>query len=466
MNRDGINLDEISYRGILMDLLKNVWMIILTAAAVWLGCTGVGKLLYQPQYTASSTLVVTVMGSSNAYSSLSTATQMADVFSEVFQSSALRSQIEEDVGGSIEGSISCSLIEETNLLVLSATSPDPRQAYLLINSALQHYEDVSGYVFSNASLEIVQEPSVPSEPSSSSWLIARRNLLALLGAVAMAGIIVLFYLFRFTVKNPLSASRQLDGTIHGVVPFERKREPGARKNSALLLTSPVVSMNFAESLRRAQARIEHDMRSKNKKVLLVTSISENEGKSTTAANIALALAEKRKNVLLIDGDLRKPAQYKIFGGNLQLKGSLENVLRRKQNFADAVTRNTKTGIYQLFQEKAAANPSAILDPALMSQMISYYKNVMDYVIVDCSPTAVAADAELWMQVCDTGVLVVRQDWSDVRAINDTADLIWQTCGDFSGFILNAFHDEWFSGQSAYGYSYKTYGSGSEHGERG
>ena len=54
MNRDGINLDEISYRGILMDLLKNVWMIILTAAAVWLGCTGVGKLLYQPQYTASS----------------------------------------------------------------------------------------------------------------------------------------------------------------------------------------------------------------------------------------------------------------------------------------------------------------------------------------------------------------------------------------------------------------------------
>ena len=85
MNRDGINLDEISYRGILMDLLKNVWMIILTAAAVWLGCTGVGKLLYQPQYTASSTLVVTVMGSSNAYSSLSTATQMADVFSEVFQ---------------------------------------------------------------------------------------------------------------------------------------------------------------------------------------------------------------------------------------------------------------------------------------------------------------------------------------------------------------------------------------------
>ena len=73
--------------------------------------------------------------------------EMAGVFSEVFQSDALREKILEDTGEEIRGSISCASIEETNLLVLNAVSPDPRQAFLLMNSALKHYEDVSAMCF-------------------------------------------------------------------------------------------------------------------------------------------------------------------------------------------------------------------------------------------------------------------------------------------------------------------------------
>ncbi len=61
-----------------------------------------------------------------------------------------------------------------------------------------------------------------------------------------------------------------------------------------------------------QAKVEYHMRRRHQKVLLVTSITENEGKSTIAANIALALAEKNRKVLLVDGDLKKPAQNKVF----------------------------------------------------------------------------------------------------------------------------------------------------------
>ena len=62
----------------------------------------------------------------------------------------------------------------------------------------------------------------------------------------------------------------------------------------------------------------------------------------------------------------------------------------------------------------------------------------------------AADAELWMQVCDTALLVVREDWSDVRAVNDTVDLIWQSSGDFAGFVLNAFRGKTVRNQYGYG----------------
>ena len=150
MNRELFRLDEISIRGLCLELLRSLWMILVIGVSLWLGITGVHTLIYEPVYTSTATLVVTVKGQTSAYSSLSVTSQMADVFGEVFQSSALRSRIIEDVGEEIAGDITCTPITDTNLLTLSVSSPDPRQAYLFINSALENYEQVAQDVFSNA----------------------------------------------------------------------------------------------------------------------------------------------------------------------------------------------------------------------------------------------------------------------------------------------------------------------------
>lgn len=453
MKRELFNLDEISIRGLCLDLLRNFWMIILAAATVWLAVTGIHNFTYGPEYTSSATLVVSVKGESNIYSSLSTATQMAGVFSQVFQSDALRDRITEEVGEDIQGEITCSSISETNLLTLQTTCPDPRQAYLFINSALKNYEEVAEDVFANASLEIVQEPQVPSAPSNSSWLLVRRKLLTALGAVGMAAVLCLLYVFRFTVKNLVSASRQLDGSICGVIPFERKRfgrKKKARKQS-LLLDSPAVSMNFAESSRKMETKVEYHMHRKHQQVLLVTSISENEGKSTVAANIALALGEKHKKVLLVDGDLRKPAQYKIFEEESKGRISLDKVMRGQASWKDTMVCGTRDKIWKLFQYHGVLNPEETLRGDVLQKLVREWKQEMDYIIIDCSPTAVSTDAEIWMEAADTVLLVVRQDWSDVRVINDVVDVVWQSGRDFAGFVLNAFHEEWMKGQREYGY---------------
>ena len=81
---------------------------------------------------------------------------------------------------------------------------------------------------------------------------------------------------------------------------------------ALLITNPTISFGYLEAFQKLSFRIHSEMKSKNQKVLLVTSIGENEGKSTVASNIALALAQNGSNVVLADLDLRRPAIYKIF----------------------------------------------------------------------------------------------------------------------------------------------------------
>ena len=81
---------------------------------------------------------------------------------------------------------------------------------------------MAGDVFSNSALQIVQDPEVPSAPSNTSWALSHRYLLAGLAMIAMAGVICLFYLLRFTVKTPACGARQLDGKIRGTIPYEAK----------------------------------------------------------------------------------------------------------------------------------------------------------------------------------------------------------------------------------------------------
>ncbi len=445
MEREIFRIDEISWQGLCMDLIRNAWMILLAAVTVWLAAGGIHNIIYEPQYSSSATLVVSTGGSGNTYSSLSTATQMADVFGQVFQSEALRNLIAADTGEQIQGTVTCDSVEETNLLVLTATSPDPRQAYLYINSALKHYEEVAGDVFSNSVLQVVQEPEVPEQPSNTSWILSQRYLLALLGAFGMAAVICLFYVLRFTVKNEMCASRQLDGKIRGVIPFEKKQSGDGKKNpkQSLLLNSPLVTMAFAEAARSAAAKVEYRMRKKGQKVLLVASVTENEGKSTVAANIALAMAEKRRRVLLIDGDMRKPAQHKVFEIKGKKENSFDQVLTGKAEWKDVMHYSKSCRIWELLQFQPAEHPEEVLKTGMIETLMAEWKENFDYIIIDCSPTAVSTDAEIWMDAADTVLLVVREDWADIRVINDMVDIIWQSGTDFAGFILNAFHREWF-----------------------
>ena len=176
-----------------------------------------------------------------------------------------------------------------------------------------------------------------------------------------------------------------------------------------------------------------------------------------AANIALAMAEKHKKVLLVDGDLRKPAQYKVFEEEQTGRDSFNQLLKEKGNWREKIYYNKANQLWELFQFHSVEEPAAVLDGSFLEKLAEEWKSEMDYIIIDCSPVSISTDAEHLMKMADSVVLVVRQDWSDVRVINDTVDMIWQSDCDFSGFILNAFYKEWI--QTGYSYGYEGYERG-------
>lgn len=319
-SREEINLDEISIYGILRNLALNFWLVLLAAAGAWFLVTGVKEMSWTPRYTSSAVMAVNSRGTGNdAYSSLSLTSQMAGIFSEVFSSNVLKDRIAQSLGQEeVEAEISAAVVTETNLITLSVTAGDPRQAYMVLQAAIDNYDTVSDYLFSNAVLRMVQEPDIPFAPSNPLRIDRIRTLAAAGAGAAVCACIALLSVMRFTVQTRTGARRNLDGRILETLPFEKKyktlRERFSRRKKGILITSPLVGMGFAESVEKLAAQLEHHMARRGQKVLLVSSVAENEGKSSVAANLALALAERGRRVILMDADMKKPAIWRLTDG--------------------------------------------------------------------------------------------------------------------------------------------------------
>ena len=244
-SREEINLDEISIYGILRNLALNFWLVLLAAAGAWFLVTGVKEMSWTPKYTSSAVMAVNSRGTGNdAYSSLSLTSQMAGIFSEVFSSNVLKDRIAQSLGQEeVEAEISAAVVTETNLITLSVTAGDPRQAYMVLQAAIDNYDTVSDYLFSNAVLRMVQEPDIPFAPSNPLRIDRIRTLAAAGAGAAVCACIALLSVMRFTVQTRTGARRNLDGRILETLPFEKKyktlRERFSRRKKGILITSPL-----------------------------------------------------------------------------------------------------------------------------------------------------------------------------------------------------------------------------------
>ncbi|MDD6276074.1 MAG: polysaccharide biosynthesis tyrosine autokinase [Clostridia bacterium] len=465
------SLKDIDIRSIVSDVFRNIVYIILAASTAVLAVAGFHNFTYKPQYTSTATLAVTVKGNNGgSYSSLYLTNEMADVFSEVFQSDALKKKIAEDLSvSSINGDISISIVPETNIMVLKVTADSPKSAYTIINSSLENYGTVSDYLFSNANINLIKEPTVPFSPSNN--VSIKKN--CLIAAMAAGGLVMLITallsFLRPTVKNPSQAKNQLDGRLLGVIPFvkkfslkERIKNKITRENirkMSVLISQPMLGMPFAESYKKAATIIERHMESKNEKVLLVASLFENEGKSSVSANLAMALAQKGRRVLLIDADLRKPAIHKIFE-NKDKGYSFSDCIKKRCGIVEAL-HIEQDNLFCLYQYESLGNSSVLLSSEITEKIIAACRRNFDYVIIDSSPMGLVADSQILMQYSDAAVLTVREDWAQASKINDAIDSIKKESRDFVGVILNASKSvNTISGKS-YGYGYG-YGYGYRH----
>ena len=451
-------------------LSRGLWMAVL--AGIIFGCIGyvLADLRYKPVYQTRTTFVVHQRGSySTVYGNLNAATGHAQSFSQVLKSDVMRKRVAEDIGvSSIDGEIEASVISETNLLELRVTASSPRMAYRITRSILSRYDELTGAALNNISLEILQQPYVPIYPSNFPNSTRISRIAALAGALLMLAYIGITAYLRDTIKSDKDVEEALDTKLVAVLHHERKNKTlisaiRAPKRS-LLISDPTTGFLYVESVKKLRSRVEYQLRHTGAKVIMVSSVLENEGKTTVATNLAIAMGRKYKKVLLIDGDMRKPALQKILEYANDDITTLDEVLDGTATLEDALIQDTRRSIYTILSRHMGERSSALLQSEAMQKLLDTARKEMDVIIIDTPPMSASVDGECIAELADAALLVVRQDRATVRVINDTIDVLKNANAELIGCVLNNFYVADFTENVSYGFG-GAYGYGGKYGMR-
>lgn len=445
MNKGKISLD---YYSILKDLLRNFWVVLLSLIIGAMGIYIVERSVYEAEYTATATVVVSAKGSSTNTSAMyNVSSEMATVFSKVFSEPAMRKAAAEHLNlEKFDGRVAASVLTDTNFINISVVSDSPRKSYELLNAILQVYPNISEEVFKNSVITILKHPSMPSSPSSVGLQHSSIKILLIIAFISIFAIVALS-VFRDTVKNEREFNDKINGKLLGCITYEIKansiKDLFSKKKKGLLIDGDAfISTKFIESFNRIVAKIEHQKKKDGSKVFAVTSFAENEGKSTVSSNLALSLARKGNRVLLMDMDGKKPALYKLFGcsyiENAEL-GSLFNGDISRRNYK--LRRYKKTNLYLAINTRAYTNSYKWIESGVAKSTIKALKGMVDYIIVDTAPISVDSSVSEIIKMADKSILVVKTDTVETVTINDAILTVKEVGDNFAGCILNQTHPD-------------------------
>ncbi len=480
MNKNnGLLSFSFEWHSILRDLIFNAWTIVLAFGIGIMGVYIVQRTLYTPQYQSTTTLCVnTKTTSSSIYAGLSQSEQMAEILSKVFVQPSIKENAAEYAHMKFDGEITASVVKNTNFITLTVKANNPQKAYRLLTGVLMTYDNVSDEIFDNAVIRIMSAPTFSATDInylSSVWRTRAALILAFLDACA----IIFISLIRDTVKSKSGFDKKIDAELIGAIPHENKiktvKDVFIKNKKGLLINESLfTSLKFSESYHQLAGKIKYLHNRNGDKVFAVTSVMENEGKSTAVSNIALSLAGNGYKVLVLDFDQKKPALYKMFKKDFEKGTEFAEVITGKVAPQDyKMRRYRKTNVYFAANTKSHPEAQKYLERRNINKILDYYRNEYDYIFIDTAPMVFDADVTNILPVADKSILIIRTDVTDSASINDAVRTIKNTGGSLAGCILNDVYPEFtLFGQAGgsesgthygYGHSY-SYGKYGKYGK--
>ena len=387
------------------------------------------------------------------------ASRLTSTFPYVLETDAARQMIYQLTGSSsLPGRVTGKSLADSNIFTITVQADSVEAVKKTLDVVVAIYPQAAANILGNITLDPLETPEISDTPINvfnPTRTVVKYSLFGLLCGLALIAAVA--YL-RKTVHTSEDLQKLVSAPCIGVLPRVRfKARTGANKN--VVLTNERIDGQYAEAINAMRFKLKRELSRHGAQVLMVTSTSANEGKTTVSANLACSLAEDGSRVLLLDADLRKQSQKALFGITEPSKG-LADLLAEN---ADSITPLVVPGsqLLLLSGDKVADQPLRFLSSPRMKKVFSSLREQMDYIIIDTPPCGFLSDASALSPLVDGVIYVVRQDFVSQTSIIDSMQMLAATDVRFVGCVLNIAE----RGTSKYGYGYR-YGYGSKYGGYG
>ncbi|OZC50989.1 protein tyrosine kinase [Rhodococcus sp. WWJCD1] len=392
--------------------LKARWLIIVATTIVGTTAAVLFSLLSTPAYQATTRFFVstTAITASDVYQSNLASQQRVVSYAELLTGRTLAQRVVDQLSLPIGADALSAQIEATStpnsvLLDASVLDTSPLRARDIANalgeqfpalvSELETPADGGTASASVAVAEAAETPTAPVTPKKLRNVILGMTIGLLVG---IAGALVRDRLDN-TVKKVGELQELTDSVLVGTIPYAKK----VRDTAAIDFgrsTAPV-----AEAYRELRMNLKFLAVDNPPRLLLITSSIAGEGKSVTAVNLALSLAEVGNRVVLVDADLRRPriSEYLDIVGSV----GVSSVLAHEATVDEVIQTTTFNNLWALGAGPAPPNPSELLGSAAAQSLLHELRRAFDYVVVDSPPVLPVTDAATLATQCDGTILVTR-----------------------------------------------------------
>ena len=229
----------------------------------------------------------------------------------------------------------------------------------------------------------------------------------------------------------------------------------AKNMTSRLISHFAPKSPISEAYRTFRTNIQYAKIDKSLQTMLVTSPGPGEGKSTSAVNLAITMAQMGSRVVLVDADLRRPVVHSIF--NMDRRIGLTNILVGRASLDEAIIQTEINNLSIITCGTLPPNPSELLGSSKMDNLLNELKNRFDIILFDSPPVIAVTDAAVLGSKLDGVILVVKSGQTDREAAFRAFALLKNVKTHILGALLNGMNIESLYGSYYYYYHYYYYG---------
>lgn len=411
---------EIDLREIFFALLRRWWLFLL-CLIIAVGTTYTVTFYYlTPVYKAETSLFLgkekDTIGSIT-YAQLEINNQLIVDYQQIIKSNLVTEAVISDLNldmsvSEFKSRVGVEIIEDSRLFIISFESTNPQLAADVANTLAGVIVEKAAEIIDVKNVKVIDIAKVPTAPVKPNKI--KNLILAAAAGIILACVLVfIMEMLDHTFKKQEDVEKKLGINVLGNIPRfagskkkkDKKGKSNAKKGDQNLIALIDPKSSAAEAYRALRTNLHYTSIDKPLKTLVITSPGPEDGKSTTACNLAISLAQNGEKVLLIDADLRKAKIHKYF--DLPNQIGLTNILADNVEPEDAfIGRTDIDNLTMISSGPVPPNPAELLGSNKMKTLLDEFKKQFDVIIIDTPPVLNVTDSSILGGIADGILLVV------------------------------------------------------------